>query len=247
MYSKVEWTRQKNILTKGLILVATSTANRLGFFYTMKRDSVIFYRSFYEALKELDFETQAKVYNAILEYSLNFKEIELTGVSKTIFTLIKPQLDANNKRYENGKKGGKPKQEESEIKPKTNQKKTKPKPNKNYNVNYNENNNLNEKENYNALFFPEGFKEIWIDYMEFRKSNKVKKYSKPEYEQKGIDKLVRLSNGNKHTAREILDQSIENNWTGLFELKKQNQNHAPISKNLSASNDDGQPELKSVI
>lgn len=59
------------------------------------RDSIIFYRSFYEAISELEPDVQAKVYTAIFEYSLNFNEVELSGLPKTIFTLIKPQLDAN--------------------------------------------------------------------------------------------------------------------------------------------------------
>ena len=70
------------------------------------RDSVIFYRSFYEAIDELPLDLQAKVYKAIFEYSLNYNEIVLEGIAKTIFTLIKPQIEANNKRFENGKKGG---------------------------------------------------------------------------------------------------------------------------------------------
>ncbi len=120
------------------------------------RDSLIFYRSFFEAIKELDADVQANVYNAIFEYSLNFKEVELTGISKSIFTLIKPQLDANNKRYENGKKGGnknqgatkeqpKSNQTATKIIPDENQKATKQQPNKNDNVNANENENENEK------------------------------------------------------------------------------------------------------
>ena len=65
------------------------------------RDSVIFYRSFYEAIDELPLDLQAKVYKAIFEYSLNYNEIVLEGIAKTIFTLIKPQIEANNKRFEN--------------------------------------------------------------------------------------------------------------------------------------------------
>ena len=68
------------------------------------RESTIIYRSFYDAIIELPKETQAEVWNAIFEYSLNFKLVELKGLAKTIFTLIKPQLDANIKRYENGNK-----------------------------------------------------------------------------------------------------------------------------------------------
>lgn len=103
------------------------------------RDTIIFYRSFYEAIRELPQETQAEVYSAIFEYSLNFNEVELNGLSKTIFTLIKPQLDANNKRFENGKKGGRKKaeenQEETKDKPKDNQKETEVEANNNNNNN----------------------------------------------------------------------------------------------------------------
>lgn len=69
----------------------------------MERDSFIFYRSFYESIKEIPDEQQLETYKAITEYALNGKEEQLAGVSKAIFTLIKPQLDANLKRYLNGK------------------------------------------------------------------------------------------------------------------------------------------------
>ena len=91
------------------------------------RDSIIFYRSFYEAINELPPDVQAKVYSAIFEYSLNFKEVVLEGLPKTIFTLIKPQLDANNKRFENGKKEVVKNQKKTKKKPKQNQKQTKKK------------------------------------------------------------------------------------------------------------------------
>lgn len=70
----------------------------------MERDSFIFYRSFYEAIKEIPDEEQLNIYKAITEYALNQNEIQITGVSKAIFTLVKPQLDANFQKYLNGKK-----------------------------------------------------------------------------------------------------------------------------------------------
>ncbi len=70
------------------------------------RDSFIFYRSFYEALCDLTNEEQLIVYQAIADYSLNLIEPKLTKTPNAIFKLIKPQIDANNKRFENGKKGG---------------------------------------------------------------------------------------------------------------------------------------------
>jgi len=106
------------------------------------RDSTIFYRSFYEAIKELPAINQAEVYNAIFEYSLNFNEIPLTGLSKTIFTLIKPQIDANIKRYKSGIEP-KVKRNISETEAKDKQNVSETEANVNDNVNVNENNNKN--------------------------------------------------------------------------------------------------------
>lgn len=91
----------------------------------IERDSFVFYRSFYEAIKDLDKKEQSNLLCAICELALNGNEIELNGISSTIFKLIKPQINANLKRYKNGSKGGRPK--------------TKHKPNVNDNVNENEN------------------------------------------------------------------------------------------------------------
>lgn len=112
----------------------------------LMRESTIFYRSFYEAIKELDAETQSKVYSAIFEYALNFNEIEVKGLAKTVFTLIKPQLDANLKRYENGTKA-KVKQNESKEEAKPKQTKSKVEANVNVNDNVNDNQNVNPNDN----------------------------------------------------------------------------------------------------
>lgn len=104
------------------------------------RESMVFYKSFYESIKELDPKDQVQIYNAIFEYEFYKIKPELTGICKSIFTLILPQLEANDKRYENGKKGGRPK---TKTKPKNNQKETKVEPNVNDNVNVNVNDNVN--------------------------------------------------------------------------------------------------------
>ena len=109
----------------------------------MARDSFIFYRSFYEAISELPKENQADTYNAIMQYALNQEEIKLTGISKAIFSLVKPQLDANYKKYENGK------QKKSKTEAKHKQTKSKTKTNVNENVNDNENVNVNVNVNDN--------------------------------------------------------------------------------------------------
>lgn len=95
------------------------------------RDGIVFYRSFYDAIKELPDAELAKCFKAIMEYGLDGKEPETSGIEKTIYYLVKPQIDANNKRYQNGTKGGRPK---TEPEPSDNQTVTKEKPNDNQTV-----------------------------------------------------------------------------------------------------------------
>ncbi|HJJ05199.1 MAG TPA: DnaD domain protein [Clostridiaceae bacterium] len=113
----------------------------------MERDSFIFYKSFYEAIAEADAKIQNEVFNAICKKALYEEDTKLTGVSKMLYTLIKPQLEANTKRYEDGKKGGRPKKETTGLtKEKTSGFENK-KPNKNENVNVNDNENVNNNNN----------------------------------------------------------------------------------------------------
>ena len=93
-----------------------------------EKESFVFYRSFYEAIKNLGEKDQLGLYNAICEYSLEGKlTSELEGVIRAMFTLIKPNIDSTNAKYkasvENGKKGGRPKKNSDNKKDKRNQQK----------------------------------------------------------------------------------------------------------------------------
>ena len=119
------------------------TSNAEGFFIMItKRDSFIFYRSFYEALQDLPNQQKLEIYDAICNFSLNFHECELKGISSTIFKLIKPQLEANNKRFMNGSKPKK-----SKMQAKLKQVKSKNEANNNVN------NNVNVNVNDNTLYY----------------------------------------------------------------------------------------------
>ena len=109
---------------------------------TTKRDSIVVYRSFYEAAKALTDKEELELYRAIFEFGLDHKNAEMGPMAAAMFKLIKPQLEANYKKWQNGMRGGRPKQEESKDKPKDNQKETKPEPNENVNVNDNDNANV---------------------------------------------------------------------------------------------------------
>lgn len=115
------------------------------------RDSFIFYGSFYEAISCLDDATRLQCYDAVASYAITGIDPELNGVAKAIFALIKPQIDANNKRYNNGckgaeygKKGGRPVTKNPIGDNDENPKET---PNEKENENVNENENEKEKEN----------------------------------------------------------------------------------------------------
>ena len=112
------------------------------------RDSFIFYRSFFETIKKIPKKDRLQLVEAICNYALNDEEDSLSSLNAAIFEMVKPQIDANTKRYENGKKGGRPKkpnqnQTETKMKPNHNQTITKTKPNVNVNVNDNVNVNVN--------------------------------------------------------------------------------------------------------
>ena len=68
-------------------------------------DSFIFYRSFHEATKKLSPKDYKTIMMAIADYALDGIVPDLTGTPLMAFTLVRPQLDANVSRRENGKKG----------------------------------------------------------------------------------------------------------------------------------------------
>lgn len=125
------------------------------------RDSFVFYRSFYEAIKRLPEKEQAESFRAIMEYALNDNEPKEDGVATAIYLMAKPQIDANNKRYQNGTKGGRP---ITKSKPSDNQTITKAEPNVNENVNDNVNDNK----------YTCAFEQFWDAYP--RKKEKARAY-----------------------------------------------------------------------
>ena len=116
------------------------------------KESFVFFRSFFEAIEEIDEKKQLKLYKSIANFALNNeKPTDLKGIEKAIFSLIEPQITASSKRYEVSKKcgeygklGGRPKKEKT-LKGFENETL-----NVNDNVNVNVNDNDNVKVNVNA-------------------------------------------------------------------------------------------------
>lgn len=104
------------------------------------RDSCVFYRSFLVSIRLLPKKNQLAFFNALFDYALDGTEpSNLPGGAMALFNALKPQIDANNRKFENGKKGGRPKKNQDETKPKpnNNHRFSNQKPNENVNVNVN--------------------------------------------------------------------------------------------------------------
>ena len=113
------------------------------------RESFVFYRSFNESIKGLPDGVQLALFRAVVAYGLDQVIPDFTGVTQqpfveAIFAGIRPQLDANHKRFLNGYKGkeygrlgGAPKGNTNARKQPQNNPKTTPNVNVNENVNGN--------------------------------------------------------------------------------------------------------------
>ena len=127
------------------------------------RESIVFYRSFHEAIRELPQRYRNELYPALIGYGLTGEEPEgLSLVSQSVFILCRAVMDSTAKRYDDACKsrGGAPKGNTNARKqPKTTEKqpaaKTKrpkttekqlaaEKKQPNDNVNYNEDDNVNK-------------------------------------------------------------------------------------------------------
>lgn len=174
------------------------------------RDSVVFYRSFRDAIKDLPAKYRLKAYETIFDYAFDGKEPDDSGMASAVLKLVKPQIDANEKRYQNGKKGGRPK---TKTEPKNNQTETIPEPNVNVNVNDNVNANVND--NVDGFYSDPKLNEAFNKYIDICRGGKKVDFQAVQ------NKLNELAKGDVPTMIKILDQSIAQGWSGLFPLKEE--------------------------
>jgi len=199
------------------------------------KDSFIFYRSFYESAKDiLSDNDRLKLYEMIFELGLNNLETtEQDKMVRGVFKLIEPQIKANNRRYENGKKGGAPTGNSNATKttkkqPKNNLETTKKQPNNNVNENVNENVNDNEKGVIGGKTFFENKKtnELFIEFLQVRKKLKAVN------SERAITMLInKLNKYDDETKRKMIEQSIVNSWKDVYELKEEKKYKSNFEKN----------------
>lgn len=213
-------------------------------------DLMIFYKSYLDAVKLIeDPAAQNEALLAILEYGIDGKVPEKFdhSAAQIVFTMARPQIDANIKRRSDGAKGGRPKAEnptfenekrvvsetekggfsESEkegfAKSETNNKKN------NKNKDKEKDKEEGKKED-NARAREETFNDPaleakWQEWLEYRKEIK-KPYKSEKSVTQAAENLKKLagfgtSRDAPQRAIEIINQSIGNGWQGLFAVKNE--------------------------
>ena len=193
------------------------------------RESFVFYRSFYESIKRLPDDVQIVLFRAVVDYGLDQVVPDFTGVPyqpfvEAIFAGIRPQLDANHKRFLNGCKGGEfghlggaPKGNVNAKKQPQNNPETTP------NDNENENDNDNENVNVKVAGKPRKRGEVQELTLPFQDPEFVSTWNElrnqPKWKPKGIQALQmalkQLSQYHVRFAIWLMQNAISGNYQGV--------------------------------
>ena len=141
----------------------------------MKPETIVFYKSYYDAVSDLPEKMQISVYKSIFSFAFDGKEPELLGMANTVWKLIRPTIEASILNYKNGKKGGRPKTGVSEIgKGGFSESENRPFEKLETNKDYNKNKNKDLNKNY-----PDDFEKFWNAYpKKVGKADAAKKFQK---------------------------------------------------------------------
>lgn len=205
----------------------------------MNKESFLIYKSFYEPIKFLDDEKLGKLFRAIFEYQINKIECQDMEI-RMAFEFFKNQFRLDDEKYqkivernkENGKKGGRPKQNEENPKNPVGLKKPKKADNDNDNEKDNDNDTTTDIYTYLENNFARTLSPIEID--------KISQWLSL-YENDIIKYAIELSvlNGKKtfNYVEGILKNWKGHNFNSLDEIleheKSKNKNNKIISDTFS--------------
>jgi hypothetical protein len=179
------------------------------------KNKVIVYRDWIGTFDNLTDEEAGKLIKHFFRYVNDLNPESPDRLTTLLFEPIKQTLKRDLRKYEaiclrnkdNGTKGGRPK---------NNPKKPSGllrNPNKPDSDNDSDNDIIR---NYVSPAFAVAF-ERWLKYKKERKQA----YKTEDSKRAAYDKLTKISNNNPAMAEKIVEQSLANNWAGLFELKEQ--------------------------
>ncbi len=187
-----------------------------------------FYKNYYELIKHLPNKNRLIIYDAITKYMFENEEPILKGLNEGIWINIKMVLDNNKKNIENGKKGGRPKQEKEKPKnnptnnPKETQKKPNPKPNNIYYLLFIISNNIYNNISINNNIYNKIYE--WLEYKEQKKE---------KYTEIGLKNLLtqidkKIDEYGEQAVIDLISDCMSNNYKGIIfdKLKKKGGNNS---------------------
>ena len=200
----------------------------------MERQSFVFYRSFYEAISDLPDADRLACYEALMAYALDGVEPKDKGVVSAIYKSMKPQIDANNRRYINGckgaqygKLGGRPKKNNDGVIDKNPIGVTDENPNKTPNDNENVNDNENDNEKINYQLIADMYNDTCVSFPKLtRLSDKRKKAIKARLRNYSVDDLKRAFEMAEQS--DFLKGGNGRDWSANFDWLMKDSNIAKV-------------------
>lgn len=189
---------------------------------------MVIYRSFYDAIKELPEQNQLEILKQIFEFGLDGIESELTGLSKTIWILIKPNLEANRTKWESGCKA-KRKQNRSKAEARQKQETSETEANVYVDVNDNVNDDKNDNENEKLNSKPKAKKKKEKVQFVPPTIEQIQEYfNEKAYPLQLVEKVFNHYNDkqwHKSNGQPVIDwkRTISNNWEDYFQQWRQRQ------------------------
>lgn len=203
------------------------------------KNSFILYKSFYPPVSFLTLVQKGKLFDAIFRYQID-GTTEVDEDIKLPFLFFVNQFKVDEEKYNeiclkrsiSGKKGRESKCQQMLTKganankrSKCQQKEQMP-ANASLNDNDNDNDNVNDiinikpkgYEKYDFSFVEDKYRNVfykWLDY----KRTRGEKYKAQSSIEASYKKLRELSNDNPEDAEKVVDNSIANNWAGIFPLR----------------------------
>jgi hypothetical protein len=207
----------------------------------MAYEGFVFYKSFSDAVDLLPPEQCKTVVQALCHYAL-YGEMpkNIDDFCMAMFAVMKPQIDANNKRREAGRKGGEangsnleaddkqteanPKQTEAKVKEKDKVKDKVKDTEKEKNTKEKESDALAERS------FSEPVKEALSDWLQYKREKRQ------SYQPTGLKQLfdgieTEINNRGEPAVIEGIKNSMQNNWQGIYYPNPKPQRVEPFDAN----------------
>lgn len=189
------------------------------------RAQFTFYRSYYDALKNLPKKEQTAVILAICAYALDNEEPKLQGTASAIFTLIRPTLDAGRRKAMGGKNGT-PKKDKGKIEERYDEdvekeieKEKEKEIEKEVEIEVEEKKEKKPDEPDAFEQFAAGDDRLLDSLKGFEEMRKKQKNPLTDRAKKILITSLKKLSENPDVQIQIIDQSTANGWKGFYELK----------------------------